>query len=504
MTEPKPGVLVADHEGFFREAIRDALAEAGIECRTAAGGEEALGAADDPAVGVVVLDLQLSEPGGLEVLERLRSRRPELRVIALSTATDQDLVLEALRVHACDYLAKPLHEEELVLTVQRALRSYQVEAAGATLRERLARLDAQLARLAEPAPEGERPVESLAERAAVAVAVVLGATKTSLMVLDETGEVLRVEAATGRDLVPRDMDAVKAGEGAAGVALAEGAAIAVADVAADARFAGRVPSDRYSSSSFAVAACPGPRGPLGVLCASDRDSGAPFGEDDLALLRILALQVGQRLATALGPEADADAAGDAEPRALPNGGGSGWRDAELARAICDVMADEVEPDRIIDAALRPVASELPAAPASLYLIEDGALVLQGQCEGGGSSDRSRLPPGRGLTGTVVQTGRLVASGQPASDPRFDPEVDTPADGSVAPLLCVPLRLRGRVVGMARAFGSVDSSTSAETGEMLSAVLSAAVRNVLLYRSLLDSIDDVAEARREAREASRGR
>jgi DNA-binding NtrC family response regulator len=111
MTEPKPGVLVADRERFFREAIRDALAEAGIECRTVAGGEEALGAADDPAVGVVVLDLQLSEPGGLEVLEQLSSRRPELRVIALSTATDQDLVLEALRVHACDYLAKPLHEE---------------------------------------------------------------------------------------------------------------------------------------------------------------------------------------------------------------------------------------------------------------------------------------------------------------------------------------------------------------------------------------------------------
>jgi len=504
MTEPKPGVLVADHEGFFREAIRDALAEAGVECRTVGGGDEVLSAADDPAVVVVVLDLQLSKPGSLEVLEQLRSRRPELRVIALSTATDQDLVLEALRVHACDYLAKPLHEEELVLTVQRALRSYQVEAAGATLRECLGRLEAQGARLAEPAPEGECPVESLAERAALAVAVVLGATKTSLMVLDEPGEVLRVEAATGRDLVPRDMDAAKVGEGVAGVALAEAAAIAVADVAADVRFAARVPSDRYSSSSFAVAACPGPRGPLGVLCATDRDSGVPFGEDDLALLRILALEIGQRLATALGPESDVDAADDAEQRAPLNGDGSGARDAELARAICDVMADEVEPNRIIDAAMRPVASELPAAPAALYLIDAGALVLQGQCEGGGSSDRSRLPPGRGLTGTVVQTGRLVASEQPASDPRFDPEVDTPADGGVAPLLCVPLRLRGRIVGVARAFGSVDSSTSAETGEMLSAVLSAAVRNVLLYRSLLESIDDVAEARRDARGVGRGR
>jgi DNA-binding NarL/FixJ family response regulator len=504
MTEPKLGVLIADHEGFFREAIRDALAEAGIESRTVSTGDEVLSASDDPAIGVVVLDLQLSEPGSLEVLEQLRTRRPELRVIALSTATDQGLVLEALRVHACDYLAKPLHQEELVLTVQRALRSYQVEATGATLRERLRRLEEQCARLAEPAPVGDRPIEWLAERAALAVAVVLDATKTSLMVLDESGEVLRVEAATGRDLVPGDMDEAKAGEGVAGVALAEVAAIAVADVAADARFAARGPSDRYSSSSFAVAACPGPRGPLGVLCATDRGSGVPFGEDDLALLRILALEIGQRLATALGSESDVDTAEQAEQRAQPGGDGFGGRDAELARAICDVIADEVEPDRIIDAAMRQVASEVPAAPAALYLIEDGTLALQGQCEGDGSSDRSRLPTGRGLTGTVAQTGRLVASDQPASDPRFDPKVDTPADGGVAPLLCVPLRLRGKVVGLARAFGSVDSRISAETGEMLSAVLSAAVRNVLLYRSLLDSIDDVAEARREARGAGRGR
>ena len=151
--------------------------------------------------------------------------------------------------------------------------------------------------------------------------------------------------------------------------------------------------------------------PTGVLWSNPVFGGlagsSPPATSDSWLLRILALQVGQRLATALGPEPDADAAGDAEPRALPSGDASGGRDAELARAICDVMADEVEPDRIIDAALRPVASELPAAPASLYLIEDGVLVLQGQCEGGGSSDRSRLPPDVGDCRSFGEAGDLT-------------------------------------------------------------------------------------------------
>ena len=65
------------------------------------------------------------------------------------------------------------------------------------------------------------------------------------------------------------------------------------------------------------------------------------------------------------------------------------------------------------------------------------------------------------------------------------------------MLCVPLRLRGKVLGLFRGFPSRGVGASARTGEILSATLSAAVRNALLYRSLLESIDDVAEARREA-------
>ena len=122
MTDFTPGVVAVAEEAFFRQAMSDALAAVGIACATAGTGEQALREAENPAVGVVVLDLQLPGGSGLDLLERLRALRHEIRVIVLSTATDQDLALQALRTHACDYLAKPLHEEELVLTVGRALR----------------------------------------------------------------------------------------------------------------------------------------------------------------------------------------------------------------------------------------------------------------------------------------------------------------------------------------------------------------------------------------------
>ena len=57
--------------------------------------------------------------------------------------------------------------------------------------------------------------------------------------------------------------------------------------------------------------------------------------------------------------------------------------------------------------------------------------------------------------------------------------------------------RGKTLGVARAFPAGAVGAAPRTAEMLASLLSAAVRNVLLYRSVLDSIDDVAEARREA-------
>ena len=94
---------------------------------------------------------------------------------------------------------------------------------------------------------------------------------------------------------------------------------------------------------------------------------------------------------------------------------------------------------------------------------------------------------------------MIATNDPSKDPRFDPDVDTPEDGGCYPYLCIPLRLRGKTVGVVRAFLEEGAHASPRTGEVLSAALSAAVRNVLLYRSLLQSIDEVAEARRAARQ-----
>jgi DNA-binding response OmpR family regulator len=489
-------ILVVDDERFFREGIRDALVAAGLECATASTGVEALELATDPSFGVIVLDVVLPGLDGLEVLRRLRERQPELRVIILSAYTDQERVLEALRLGAFDYLAKPLHDEELVLAVRRALESHAVGQGLLRLRARVASLARSLSDLAELSAadvdeEGRQSV--LRARAAAAVAEVLEAGKTSLLLLDSDGAHLHVAAATGRKTPLEEFERVPLGKGVAGMAMARSEAIVVNDVANDPRFAGRAAPDRYDSGAFAVAPVASRGQTLGVLCATDRPSGSPFEESDVALLRILALQLGHALERR--PLQDASATVEAEVFEE-----SDAELAELARRICEASTTEIEPARVLEAALRPIASGLAAAPVALFLRDpkSGDLVLEAEVDGALRVDRPRLVRGRGLTATVLETGRLVATESPATDPRFDAEIDTPADGKVGPLLCLPVSFRGKVLGVLRAFPGDAGRASPRTAEVLAAAISAAVRNVLLYRSLLDTIEEVASARREAK------
>ena len=496
-------VLVVDDERFFREAIRELLEAEGIEVQLASSAAEALEAAEDPSVGVAVLDIQLPDQSGLAVLRILRERRPALRVVMLSAHTDQEYVLEALRLGACDYLAKPLHEEEVKLSVRRALEAFRMASSWNSLRGRLGSLAGEIEALLGDGVRNERG--SLAVRAAEAVARLLDAGKTSILLRDDREGRLRVAAATGRKSTPQELDTVGIGEGVAGRAVARGEAIVVDDVDRDARFAA-APGNRYESNSFVV--MPLGVGPdrFGALCATDRRGGQAFAEEDVTLLRLLSLTLSpwldptQPLLDADLPILDGGEEESGDAALLAAGEGSAPEgDSELARLVCDAMTREVEPTRVLGSALRAVAECLGAAPVSVHLLdaESGTLRREAQWEADGVADREALPRDAGLTGAAFESGQPIACAAPAADPRFAASVDTPEGGSVAALLVLPLRFRGRTLGVCRIFSSDARAASPRTAEVLGAALSAAVRNVLLYRSLVESIEAVARARKNA-------
>ena len=491
-------VLVVDDERFFREAIGDVLAEGDIAYVCAATAAEAENLAREPDIGVVVLDIELPDKNGLELFRELREQRPELRVIVRSAHGSQEYVLEALRLGAFDYLAKPIHEEELRLTVRRALESHRVSADWSRLRGRLSKLAGTLTTMWERARRGPDGGQALREAAVDAASEVARAARTSLLLMDEEGLQLRVAAVIGADVPAEQMEPVAFGEGVAGFVIAKGRPVVVRDAARDERFTERARPDRYRSSSFVAVPLIADDAAFGLLCATDRVDGEPFDAEDVALLQILTAQIAQLLHVSLladrppapAPPASADLVDAAFEAEVP--------EAELAQGIAEAMTARLESPETLGRALAEAARLLGASLVSIHLAREGDAGLAREAEGddGLRSDRDVLPTGRGLTGTAFETGQVMACGQPAEDPRFDATVDTAADGGVAPLLCGPVRFRGKTLGVFRAFFEPGVLPAARTGELLSATLSAAVRQTLLYRSLIDSIDELAQARRD--------
>jgi len=111
-------VLVVDDQVAVAEVVRDALEEAGYAVTLTSTGVSALNLIAYDPPDVVLLDLGLRDMLGLEVLDRLRARWPEIPVIILSGTQDPDLAKSARARGAADYVTKPFELQRLLQVVR--------------------------------------------------------------------------------------------------------------------------------------------------------------------------------------------------------------------------------------------------------------------------------------------------------------------------------------------------------------------------------------------------
>ncbi len=131
----RPSLLLVDDDAPFRTVMAAELGRAGYEVRAAATGEEALRLAAEAAPRVILLDLQLPDMSGLDVLRTLKERQVPGEVVMLTGHGSIDTAIESIRVGAFDYVAKPCPLDELEIRIQRALERQALQER-ATLLER--------------------------------------------------------------------------------------------------------------------------------------------------------------------------------------------------------------------------------------------------------------------------------------------------------------------------------------------------------------------------------
>src|SRR5215203_463282 len=113
-------VMVVDDHPMWRDAVAKDLEAAGLEVvATAATGTEAITRFRAARPQVVVLDLQIPPPTGVEVTATVLQEDPSARVLILSASGEQDDVLEAVKAGATGYLVKSASRDELIAAVRR-------------------------------------------------------------------------------------------------------------------------------------------------------------------------------------------------------------------------------------------------------------------------------------------------------------------------------------------------------------------------------------------------
>ena len=108
-----PKLLIVDDEIDIREFAKRFFLKRHIDVFTASGGSEALQIIEKERPELVLLDINMEQINGLEVLKRLREKKDSTKVIMVTGVNDENVVKEITGLGIEGYIHKPLVLEEL-------------------------------------------------------------------------------------------------------------------------------------------------------------------------------------------------------------------------------------------------------------------------------------------------------------------------------------------------------------------------------------------------------
>jgi len=126
-TETEKKILVIDDELGLREGCRRALSRYGYEVEVAATGREGLAKVRAGQFGVALIDVMMPDISGIELLQDVRAEQPEIICIIITGFATVELAVQAMKVGADDFVAKPFSDDLLLLAVEKGLEKRRLE-----------------------------------------------------------------------------------------------------------------------------------------------------------------------------------------------------------------------------------------------------------------------------------------------------------------------------------------------------------------------------------------
>lgn len=119
--EPSGKILVIDDERGLREGCRRALTRHGFAVDVAATGQEGLDKLRQGPYGVVLLDVMMPDISGIELLQIIGEHDPDIVCVIITGYATVELAVEAMKLGAYDFIAKPFSDDNLLLAVNKAV-----------------------------------------------------------------------------------------------------------------------------------------------------------------------------------------------------------------------------------------------------------------------------------------------------------------------------------------------------------------------------------------------
>jgi two-component system nitrogen regulation response regulator NtrX len=132
-------ILIVDDEADIRELVSGILKDEGYDTRVAGDSESALAAIEARRPGLIVLDiwLQGSRLDGLELLDVIHERHPDLPVVIISGHGNVETAVSAIKKGAYDFIEKPFKADRLILIVRRAIEAFRLRRENSELKTRI-------------------------------------------------------------------------------------------------------------------------------------------------------------------------------------------------------------------------------------------------------------------------------------------------------------------------------------------------------------------------------
>jgi two-component system nitrogen regulation response regulator GlnG len=129
MNNPSAKILVVDDEHSVRWAFERALKKAGFRVILAETGRKGLEMFKEHAPDLTLLDIRMPEMDGIQVLQRIREKSPQARVIVMTAYSDMETTVSAMKHGAYDFLTKPFDIDACLTLIGKCLESAQSDSA---------------------------------------------------------------------------------------------------------------------------------------------------------------------------------------------------------------------------------------------------------------------------------------------------------------------------------------------------------------------------------------